>query len=119
MSKEIEEIYRDYDNDSIEWMKKHNCMTTKQITIKLMELAQQQKIEQLEKEVEESEKFEILLEACKSANKDYSEENTKLKERESEFIEEIETLNKIIKDAINLPKGVEPHSYSDYKINKH
>jgi len=116
MSKEIEEIYRDYDNDSIEWMKKHNCMTTKQITIKLMELAQQQKIEQLEKEVEglrndlnDSEEEGCIIE----------DENTKLKERESEFIEEIETLNKIIKEAINLPKGVEPHSYSDYKINKH
>ena len=101
MSKEIEEIYRDYDNDSIEWMKKHNCMTTKQITIKLMELAQQQKIEQLEKEVES---IRIIT------------DNSKVNQN---LIEEIETLNKIIKDAINLPKGIEPHSYSDYKINKH
>lgn len=28
---------------------------------------------------------------------------------------EIEQLNKIVIEAINLPKGVEPHSYSDYK----
>lgn len=100
MIKEIEEIYRDYDNNSIEWMKKHNCMTTKQITIKLMELAQQQKIEQLEKEVES---IRIIT------------DNSKVNQN---LIEEIETLNKIIKDAINLPKGIEPHSYSDYKINK-
>jgi hypothetical protein len=31
--------------------------------------------------------------------------------------EEIQLLNKIIKEAINLPKGIEPHSYSDYKYN--
>ena len=41
-----------------------------------------------------------------------------LQEKNSILIEEIETLNKIIKEAINLPKGIEPHSYSDYKINK-
>ena len=36
------------------------------------------------------------------------EENTKLKEQLKECEE-------MIKEAINLPKGVEPHSYSDYK----
>lgn len=31
--------------------------------------------------------------------------------------DEITKLNEIIKEAINLPKGVEPHSYSDYLTN--
>jgi len=62
---------------------------------------QQQKIEQLEKEVES---IRIIT------------DNSKVNQN---LIEEIETLNKIIKEAINLPKGIEPHSYSDYKINKH
>jgi len=61
---------------------------------------QQQKIEQLEKEVES---IRIIT------------DNSKVNQN---LIEEIETLNKIIKEAINLPKGIEPHSYSDYKINK-
>ena len=62
---------------------------------------QQQKIEQLEKEVES---IRIIT------------DNSKVNQN---LIKEIETLNKIIKEAINLPKGIEPHSYSDYKINKH
>ena len=48
------------------------------------------------------------------AEKYAKEEQQKIEELEKE----VETLNKIIKEAINLPKGIEPHSYSDYKINK-
>ncbi|WP_299524147.1 hypothetical protein [uncultured Lutibacter sp.] len=83
MSKEIEEIYRDYDNNSIEWMKKHNCMTTKQITIKLMELAQQQKIEQLEKEVES---IKAQAKAMQDSLNDENEELHKEKEEIMQFI---------------------------------
>jgi len=36
----------------------------------------------------------------------------------SELKERVKELEKIIKEAINLPKGIEPHSYSDYKTNK-
>jgi len=33
--------------------------------------------------------------------------------------QKIEQLEKIIEEAINLPKGVEPHSYSDYLKDKY
>ena len=32
-----EQLYNAYDSDPIAWMKEHNCTTSKQITIKLME----------------------------------------------------------------------------------
>lgn len=66
---------------------------------------QQQKIEQLEKEVDDLK--EITEICCEPTTKELlrlKQENTKLEE--------------MIKEAINLPKGIEPHSYSDYKINK-
>ena len=31
--------------------------------------------------------------------------------------EELKQLEAMVKDAINLPKGIEPHSFSDYKAN--
>ena len=32
-----EQIYEEYSNNPIEWMKKNKCMSTKEITLKLME----------------------------------------------------------------------------------
>lgn len=41
-----------------------------------------------------------------------------VEEAEAKKNQVIERLEKIIEEAINLPKGVEPHSWSDYKSNK-
>jgi len=56
------------------------------------------KIQSQQEEIERLKNVESLL---RMANTDFEEENQNLKE--------------IIKEAINLPKGIEPHSYSDYK----
>lgn len=102
MSKDIEEIKEDFNkwfNSEIKGSP--NFTILERLCGFSAWMHQQQKIEQLEKEVES---IRIIT------------DNSKVNQN---LIEEIETLNKIIKDAINLPKGIEPHSYSDYKINKH
>ena len=101
MSKDIEEIKEDFNkwfNSEIKGSP--NFTILERLCGFSAWMHQQQKIEQLEKEVES---IRIIT------------DNSKVNQN---LIEEIETLNKIIKEAINLPKGVEPHSYSDYKINK-
>jgi hypothetical protein len=101
MSKDIEEIKEDFNkwfNSEIKGSP--NFTILERLCGFSAWMHQQQKIEQLEKEVES---IRIIT------------DNSKVNQN---LIEEIETLNKIIKDAINLPKGIEPHSYSDYKINK-
>ena len=35
-----------------------------------------------------------------------------------ELVEVILELEKILIEAIEMPKGIEPHSYSDYKMKK-
>jgi cell fate (sporulation/competence/biofilm development) regulator YmcA (YheA/YmcA/DUF963 family) len=56
---------------------------------------------------QESMTIRQIADALKEAN-NLIEENQKLRE----IVKELEL---IIKEAINLPKGIEPHSYSDYK----
>jgi len=51
---------------------------------------------------------------CSISRKYLNELNVSIQSQQ----EEIQLLNKIIKEAINLSKGIEPHSYSDYKNNK-
>ena len=40
-----------------------------------------------------------------------------LKQLQAKHEEEITNLKSMVKEAINLPKGIEPHSFSDYKSN--
>lgn len=46
---------------------------------------------------------------------DNSKVNINLLKKVEELEKEVKELREIIKEAINLPKGVEPHSYSDLK----
>tara|TARA_R110000823_G_scaffold151162_1_gene282042 strand:- start:169 stop:420 length:252 start_codon:yes stop_codon:yes gene_type:complete len=40
-----------------------------------------------------------------------------MRELKAKNNEEITNLESMVKEAINLPKGIEPHSFSDYKAN--
>ena len=40
-----------------------------------------------------------------------------ISELQAKHDEEITNLESMVKEAINLPKGIEPHSFSDYKAN--
>lgn len=57
---ELEEIYKQYSDNLIQWMKDNNCVTTKEISIKLMQKALEYSIPIILKEV--SEKAEVIFE---------------------------------------------------------
>ncbi len=44
-----EEIYNEYANEPIEWMQKHNVTTTREISLKLMEMATKKKDDTIER----------------------------------------------------------------------
>lgn len=67
-SKGAKEIYQQYNDNPIQWMKENNCSTTKEITIKLMTLAQLNKPKNVTEE-------EITM---------YSENEYKIQFRDSE-----------------------------------
>lgn len=55
---ELEEIYKQYSDNPIQWMKDNNCITTKDISLKLMQKALEHSIPFILQEV--SEKAEII-----------------------------------------------------------
>ena len=69
--------------------------------------------------------LERKLKSNKSKLSELKKKNNELLKSHSEWMcialerkDEITKLKEIIKEAINLPKGVEPHSYSDYLANQ-